>query len=225
MKKILFIVFLFVSLIANAQKDVTKFLGIPVDGTKTAMRQKLIAKGFTYDQKNDLLKGEFNGEDVRISIVTNNNKVYRIVIYDNINRDETNIKIRFNKLVRQFMNNNKYISAYDFSIPENEKIGYEMAINKKTYEALFLQTPIMQKEDTLALRESMRHEMLKKYTEEQLSNPNDEILQEWDKVAQNITLEYFSKKAVWFRIEGNIGDYFIVMYYDNEYNKANGEDL
>lgn len=31
MKKILFIAFLFVSAFANAQKDITTFLGIPVD--------------------------------------------------------------------------------------------------------------------------------------------------------------------------------------------------
>ena len=32
-----------------AQKDVTKFLNIPVDGSKTAMTQKLKAKGFQYN--------------------------------------------------------------------------------------------------------------------------------------------------------------------------------
>lgn len=33
------------------------------------------------------------------------------------------------------------------------------------------------------------------------------------------------KKSVWFRICGSYGEYFITMYYDNEYNHANGEDL
>ena len=37
------------SAVAFAQKDVTKFLGIPVDGTKTQMIQKLKAKGFDVD--------------------------------------------------------------------------------------------------------------------------------------------------------------------------------
>lgn len=32
-------------------------------------------------------------------------------------------------------------------------------------------------------------------------------------------------KHVWFRIFDEHGKYFIVMYYDNEYNHANGEDL
>lgn len=40
-----------------AQKDVTKFLGIPIDGTRSAMIQKLKAKGFTYNSTYDYLEG------------------------------------------------------------------------------------------------------------------------------------------------------------------------
>ena len=61
-----------------AQNDVTKFLGIPVDGTKSEMIQKLEEKGYRYNSQNDFLEGEFNGRDVHIYIGTNNNKVYRI---------------------------------------------------------------------------------------------------------------------------------------------------
>ena len=57
--------------VAYAQKDVTTFLGIPVDGYKNEMKQKLIAKGFTYDSNNDLFEGEFNGYDVNVYIATN----------------------------------------------------------------------------------------------------------------------------------------------------------
>lgn len=38
-------------------------------------------------------------------------------------------------------------------------------------------------------------------------------------------IELFLKKHVWFRIEEYYGKYYIAMYYDNEYNHANGEDL
>ena len=34
-----------------AQKDVTKFLGIPVDGTKAEMKKKLQEKGFVFEAK------------------------------------------------------------------------------------------------------------------------------------------------------------------------------
>lgn len=36
----------FFAIAMYAQKDVTTFLGIPVDGYKSEMRQKLIAKGY-----------------------------------------------------------------------------------------------------------------------------------------------------------------------------------
>ncbi len=76
MKKLFTLTFLFLlSIAAWAQKDVTQFLGIPVDGSKSEMIRKLKAKGFTSDPyKSDLLKGEFNGRDVEIHVVTNNNK-------------------------------------------------------------------------------------------------------------------------------------------------------
>ena len=142
MKNLLTVVMLFVfSTALYAQKDVTKFLGIPVDGTKTAMIQKLKAKGFQYNSSGDYLTGEFNGRDVRISVVTNNNKVYRIMVVDDNNSDETSIKIRFNTLCRQFENNKKYIPLGDYTLSEEEDISYEMTVNNKRYEAVYYQQP------------------------------------------------------------------------------------
>lgn len=123
----------------ETQKDVTTFLGIPVDGYKPQMIQKLKSKGFVIVQGADALTGEFNGTDVIVYIGTNNNKVYRIMLCDAGNLDEANIKIRFNNLVSQFENNPKYITHSDYSIPENEKISYETLVNKKTYDAIFYQ--------------------------------------------------------------------------------------
>ena len=228
MKKILFLLALLFNVLAvSAQKDVTKFLGIPVDGTKTAMRQKLIAKGFTPNQFEDteFLEGEFNGEKVRILIVTNSNKVCRIMVCDVNTLDEAKIRIRFNNLVRQFQKNEKYLCFIDATIPESENIGYEMSVKKKTYEAHFYQEPDMQKMDTLGIGKSIAEELLKKYTEEQLANPTEEILKERDYIASKISMEWIEKKFVWFRIERFYGQYYIAMYYDNEYNRANGEDL
>ena len=142
MKKVLSVVLVvMLALAAHAQKDVTKFLGIPVDGSKQAMIQKLKAKGYKYNVTHDWLEGEFNGSDVIISIHTYNNKVWRIVVTDFDNDDETNIKIRFNKLCRQFNNNKKYvqISSGDITIPESEDISYEMLVHKKRYDTGFFQ--------------------------------------------------------------------------------------
>lgn len=55
------------------KSDMTTFLGIPVDGTVSSMKQKLIAKGFKQDS--DMLSGQFNGQDVYLAIVANKGKV------------------------------------------------------------------------------------------------------------------------------------------------------
>lgn len=112
MKKFIgFAVVLLFSAVLYAQKDVTEFLGIPVDGTKQQMIENLKAKGFVYDSQKDVLSGEFNGEEVSISIQTQGNKVWRVTVVDENYRDETQIKIRFNKLVRQFENKESYLEC------------------------------------------------------------------------------------------------------------------
>ena len=50
MKKILIVTLsLLLSTVIFAQNNVTQFLGIPVDGSKSAMIEKLKAKGFSID--------------------------------------------------------------------------------------------------------------------------------------------------------------------------------
>ena len=45
-------------------------------------------------------------------------------------------------------------------------------------------------------------------------------------IAKEYFLEKISNKIVWFTIvEEFYGSYKIIMYYDNGYNQANGEDL
>ena len=122
-----------------AQEGVIKFLGIPVDGTKQEMIQKLKSKGFTYNQQKGVLEGEFNGEQVSIQVQTQNNKVWRLRIFDTEPRSKGQIKIRFNKLVGQFENNSKYTPAKKYqTISENEDILREIGINDKQYQAVFL---------------------------------------------------------------------------------------
>jgi len=143
MKKILTVTFaLMLSVVLCAQNNVTKFLGIPVTGSKAAMIQKLRAKGFTYNNLSDCLEGEFNGRDVWISVVTNNNKVWRIAITDKNTCDEGQIKIRFNTLCMQFENNPKYVAGKSNTLSESEDISYEMTVNKKQYQAAYAQLPL-----------------------------------------------------------------------------------
>ena len=65
-----------------------------------------------------------------------------------------------------------------------------------------------------------------KYTKEQLENPSEEISEDVYRIGAMYALEKIVKKPVWFMIsEEEYGKYYITMYYDNEYNRANGEDL
>jgi hypothetical protein len=178
-----------------AQNDVTQFLGIPIDGTKSEMIYKLKSKGFTVDKDyNDILNGEFNGRNVNIHIGTNNNKVYRILVSDASLSDEASIKIRFNNLIRQFNNSKKYRSLSDsvlneYIIPDKEDIGYEILVNKKRYSASFFQ---------------------------EVANPDTITLESF--------FNSFNKN-VWFYIESLKGKYYINIFYDNLINAPKGDDL
>ena len=181
MKKILSVAFLLMLSVAlHAQKEVTKFLGIPVDGSKSSMIQKLKNKGFVYDPSADYLKGEFNGQQVDVFIATNNNKVYRIMVCDKNTYDEGQIKIRYNTLCRRFANNQKYVPISAEELSDRENISYEMTVHKKKYQATYVQLPA-----------------------------DDDL----------------TKRLVWFTISKFNGEYYIIMYYDNEFNRAQGEDL
>lgn len=205
-----------------AQKDVTRFLDIPVDGYKPEMVQKLKSKGFTISQhKEDILNGEFNGADVNIFIGTNNNKVWRIAVSDVNPTDETNIKIRFNNLIQQFANNKRYLTTIDstigrYIIPEREDISYEIKVNKKRYEAVFYQ-------------KSLRYDSLTKEQDLLLAKT---ALNDKEKVrVVDLLVEIYKEslnslgKQVWFMIKEDYGEYRIMIFYENEYNKANGDGL
>ena len=227
MKKLaLIITTLLLSVSVFAQEDVTKFLGIPIDGFKPEMIKKLKAKGYTeHSYKPDVLVGEFNGRDVEVSVVTNNNKVYRIFVQDAYTVDEYNIKIRYNTLCEQFENNKRYISmaVEGQSIPDDEDISDQMLYEDKRYEALYFQVP--EQVDTLAVQTALRERVLAKYTEEQLANPTSEMQEEVLKTTFDIAFEIYEKKSVWFTIDKTGNQYRILMYYDNKNNQANGEDL
>ncbi len=178
-----------------AQKEVTKFMGIPVDGSPTEMIKKLKAKGFKTDEgfmrdvkrglidwdEPEVLTGRFNGEKVLLGLLVEQNKVWRIYLADKDSRDETQIKIRFNTLVRQFENNDKYVYFYEQTIADDEDISYQMTVNKKQYEAIFAQK------------------------------------------GEDGTID--EKRVVWFRISQRSDGYLIDMFYENEYNRADGSDL
>jgi hypothetical protein len=213
-------IMLMVLVTSYSQKDVTQFLGVTIDGYKDEMIKKLNDKGFKSSTDNiDVLVGEFNGSDVNVHIVTNNNKVYRIMVADANPMSEGDIKIRFNKLCQQFGNSNKYFPTSDsilskYTISDSEDISYEMTVNNKRYEAVFYQKTAAYDSLTLEMTDLIKKEPSNDADKNRLS-----IVMA--KMVDNIKLN----KVVWFMINKLYGKYYIAMYYDNTYNKANGEDL
>ena len=223
MKKLIIFPLLFVAVFASAQIEVTKFLGIPVDGNKQQMIQKIKEKGYLYNSNYDRLEGEFNGRDVFIYVVTNNNKVYRILVEDAVYSSEGDIKIRFNTLLRQFENNNqKYfsMSTEDGELSESEDISYEMTVNNKRYEAAFIQ--ITNTLDSVTLSKKMEEFNKENYGDDYLLDMTDEQILD---ASIKFFLSLYIDNSVWFMINERYGRYGILLYYDNNRNRANGAEL
>ena len=127
-------------LLAQPSTDNTlKFLGIPVDGTEQQMVASLKSKGFRYNAAQNYLTGEFNGENVEVFIHTNHNRVDRIYVSFPSTTSESDIRIKYNRLISQFDNNSKYTSfmVTNEPIPMDEDISYEMSVNDKRYQASY----------------------------------------------------------------------------------------
>lgn len=220
MKKLLLLAaVLMLSIAMNAQEDVTKFLGIPVDGTKSEMIDKLLDKGFTrteYDR--ETLEGEFNGEPVSIIIQTVNNKVWRIIVSQHAMVDETAIRIRYNNLCDQFADNPNYYSftsVEECYIPEGEDIAYEMSVKNKSYQSIFFQTNLM------TVLDKAKEILSSKYSKALLANPTEDVQKE----LSDLTYDLLVKKSVWFTIQESYGEYHLGIFYENGYNAADGSDL
>ncbi|MDE6049020.1 MAG: hypothetical protein K2G09_04935 [Paramuribaculum sp.] len=207
-----------------AQNDITKFMGIPVDGTEKEMIKNLKAKGFKYSRVDSkpLLKGRFNGVDVDIFISTEKGKVARIIICDQVRFNEGDIKLRFNELCKQFENNENYVALDKFVIPEEEDISYEILVNSKRFEAVYYQLPEKDvfKDISSNIIDDITYNIQSKY-----STPSEEMEKEIEDTYCYRIAEMIRHKVVWFMISESYDKYYITMFYDNELNRAHGEEL
>ena len=215
-----------------------KFLGIPVDGSKSEMVEVLKSKGFEYDLESDFLIGDFNGKKSEIGIVENHGKVYRVVVFDANTYDAGEIRIRFNNLIYQFENNDKYFYIVPNDIiPEDEDIHYEILVNKKQYIAEFRYNPLYGNDE---LRDRLINEAVeesKLFLEEKKDEKTIDGItygefysdkDNYDKlISAQVSLKVIqmSNSSVWFKIFEHYGKYYIGLYYDNLLNAPNGEDL
>ena len=85
---------------------VIQFLGIPIDGSKVNMENQLIAKGFEKTRWG-YLKGQFNGESVKVFVHTYHEKVDRIIV--NFEQSsEMDLREQYNNLLSLFEKSKKY---------------------------------------------------------------------------------------------------------------------
>ena len=242
MKKLLsFIIGILImcSTVFGQSESTLKFLSIPVDGSKSEMVEVLKSKGFEYDSESDFLIGDFNGKKSEIGIVENHGKVYRVVVFDANTYDAGEIRIRFNNLIHQFENNDKYFYIFPNDIiPEDEDIHYEILVNKKQYIAEFRYNPLYGNDE---LRDRLINEAVeesKLFLEEKKDEKTidgityGEFYSDKDNYDQLISAQVSLKviqmsknSSVWFKIFEHYGKYYIGLYYDNLLNAPNGEDL
>ena len=219
------------STVFGQSEGTLKFLGIPVDGSKSEMVAALKDKGFRYDSNSGFLVGDFNGRESHIGIVENHGKVYRVVVFDANTYDAGQIKIRFNNLIHQFENSNgKYYYIFpNDPIPEDEDISYEILVNDKQYSATFIYNPLYGNDE---LKDKLVNEVVEesKLLLEKKGITYEEFYSDKDNYNQLVSsvvgkIFQMSKGSVWFQIFEYHGKYYIGLYYDNLINKPNGEDL
>ena len=219
----------------NSNEGTLKFLGIPIDGSKSQMIEQIKAKGFTFNSYRDCLQGQFNGKNVDVYVVDNHGVTYRVFVAFP-ETDEYEIRSEFNHLLSQFLRNDKYVPMRECEvIDQKEDISYEMTVNKKQYGASFAyispdiftpeQTRIIhdfvEKAKTMSeaemknLSESLAASFI---TESEASSP-EEILASMNRISSLLS------GNVWFKILRDGSDYQIGLYYDNIKNMPNGEDL
>ena len=238
MRKIAFTMLMLLTLTLNAQdKDVVKFMGIPVDGTKSEMISKIQQKGFTYNGEYDYLDGYFNGQRVHVYVHTYKDKVDRIMVASQRMCNTAEIINEFNSLLYDFEKSDKYIPSLlhlNQRIDEKEDISYEMIVHNKIYNAYFNQIGSKQDVDEFkeflsenfdsfeeSFKNSAQDEIISNILNDDTQSRNEKIA----KIADLYSMANSMNNLVWFKIAEFSGEYYLVIFYDNESNRPNGEDL
>ena len=139
-----------------------------------------------------------------------------------------------------FENNKKYISKPFYKneyIDKNEHVSYEMSINNKVYVACFHQIQSKEEVEKLETEIFENYESVSSYLKsifgesseamKTFSFLDDENLSKKEKADAVAALfgGDLTSNSVWFTIAERYGEFYILLYYDNENNRPNGEDL
>ena len=113
-------------------------------------------------------------------------------------------------------------------IEDDEDISYNISVKNKRYQASFIQFDKKILADTILYRNKIEQYLYSRYTNEEIKEVRDKLHEDTDFAFQFITEmyeEWFGNNSVWFMIDEKYGKYRIFLYYDNNNNAANGEDL
>ena len=199
-----------------------KFIGIPIDGPKEQLIEKIKAKGFRGSPYHEYLEGQFNGRNVQIYVKDNHGIAWRVfVAFPKTNAYR--VRFEYNQLLNQFLQNDKYFPLEPFEeIPHDEDIPYEMTVHNKDYSAGFgfISPDVFSKEEVEKFREKFdSFQAIEEYID----------LKEYlnDEDASNVLNMFGSliNSCVSFTILQASGEYLIGLYYDNLKNAPRGEDL
>ena len=198
--------------------DVLKFLGIPVDGSKEQMYNRLKEKGFSGYSWNEYLEGIFNGEQVKAFIGTNHGIVDRIKVVFPYTEERLN-KVKYNTLISRFGRNPKYTELRENKvILEDEDISYEITLHDRVYDAVYY----LLRSDVNA--NSWKEDFYREYNA-RYKKPLSELTQiELEEVLFSLPQRISDAiiGIVWFTLPE---EHRIELYYDNLKNRPRGEDL
>lgn len=144
MKRILLLLFVVLFICdCIAQREVTEFMGIPVDGPIHEMKANLLKKGFVPAETlgNNIMTGEFNGRNVMLSIYGHKGQTYSVNVMIHVSGVE-NAKVLANLFYMQLSQSCKYLSAKgikDSFIADDEGGDRNIFLNAKAYYETFYQ--------------------------------------------------------------------------------------
>ena len=226
MKRIVVFLVLFVnSVVMFGKRDVTRFMGIPVDGTKSEMLEKLKANGFaSFTKEKDILQGECDGRMVNVYLETYHDKVWQVVVADVYTLDGEGIKERFNGLCEQFSSDPDYfgrILTEDGNvIPDS--VDVETMMSQGMCRAIYVYKCYDDEGEDKS--KELNDYFLTKYTQNEIDSPTNEIEDDMETMKNDYYTQFISRYEFFIDIvQKSKGNYFILMRYVNKCNNEMGK--
>lgn len=142
MKRLLSIsVALMLAISLQAQSNVTSFMGVPVNGSKTKVIQQLKSKGLVAGVGDIDMMGVVDGRICLVNILTHKSKAYRIMVIEKDATTDVNAIIkRYNNLIETYRNDSTMTEyEYNRAVTSRDMPFYEDYIHSGVYYAEFFQ--------------------------------------------------------------------------------------